>query len=127
MHARTSFLMIGIGVCCAALAGPVHRCGSGAAVRYQDAPCAAGEATTHWVDRDRNPPVATTPTAQPPPIRRKAPRAPPGRSVLIPLQEDPQACRRAQRAREIALQRRRQHESYVEQRQWDDRLRDACR
>jgi hypothetical protein len=47
--------------------------------------------------------------------------------VLIPLQADPQACSRALRARDNALQRRRRRESYVEQRQWDDRLRDACR
>ncbi|WP_152983456.1 hypothetical protein [Stenotrophomonas chelatiphaga] len=126
MHASTGWLAIGI-CACAALAGPVHRCGSGATVRYQDAPCAAGEPTVQWAAPDTNAPATRPPAVRPPAVRRKAPRSVPGRSVLIPLQADPQACSRAQSARKNALQRRSRRESYVEQRQWDDRLRDACR
>lgn len=127
MHASVGWLAMGIWACCAALAGPVQRCGSGATMRYQDTPCAAGEPAAPWTAPDTHAPAARPPVVRPPPVRRKAPRSVPGRSVLIPLQADPQACSRAQRARKNALQRRSRRESYVEQRQWDDRLRDACR
>lgn len=134
MHASVWWLAMGIGVCSAAFAGPIHRCGSGAAVRYQDAACAAGEPMVRWMVPDSAataPTPAATPVAEPPPrpppVSRRTRRPPPGRIALIPLQRDPQACSRAQRARKNALQRRRQRESYVQQRRWDDLLRDACR
>lgn len=127
MHASVGWLAMGIWACCTALAGPVQRCGSGATVRYQDTPCAAGEPAAQWTAPDTHAPAARPPAVRPPPVRHKAPRPVPGRLVLIPLQADPQACSRAQRARKNALQRRSRRESYVEQRQWDDRLREACR
>lgn len=127
MHASAGWLAIGIWACCGALAGTVHRCGSGTSLRYQDIPCAAGEPTVQWTVPHSNAPAARSPVVRPPPLRRKAPRSAPGRSVLIPLQADPQACSRAQRARKNVLQRRSRRESYVEQRRWDDRLREACR
>lgn len=138
MHASAWWLAVGIGVCSAAFAGPVHRCGSGAAVRYQDAACAAGEPAVRWTVPDSAASGETAETAEtaavspvaqprPPPVSRRTRQQQPGRLVLIPLQRDPQACSRAQRARRNALQRRRRRESFVQQRHWDDRLRDACR
>lgn len=135
MHASPWWLAVGIGVCSAAFAGPVHRCGSGAAVRYQDAACAAGEPAVRWTGPDSAASGETAETAavsavaqpRPPPVSRRTRQQQPGRLVLIPLQRDPQACSRAQRARRNALQRRRRRESFVQQRHWDDRLRDACR
>ena len=133
MRALSWWMALAINVCPVASAVEVHRCGSGGAGRYQDVPCAAGERAVRW--RAGAPgviaPVPRSPRgaipSAPQTVPRKGRRGARGHAALIPLERDPAACDRAQRARDTALQRMARRETYIEQRRWEDRLRDACR
>ena len=142
MHAAALWLLLslaGAGQMDPPMAGVVYRCGQADAVRYQDVPCAAGEASHRW-----RPPAGRVDPADVagPAIVEQAPAAAArgkaasrrrriaGRKpamALITIQQDPAACRRMQRQRENALRQRRRAPGYLLERAWDDRVRDACR
>ncbi len=113
---------------------PVYRCGPATALRYQDVPCGAGEPATQWQPPPGGPSAAprayTGRVRQPPavPARRRTRHVQHGpAAALITLQQDPEGCRRMKQAREAALRRRQRPAGYLVEREWEDRVHDACR
>ncbi|MDQ7279524.1 hypothetical protein O0J73_02010 [Stenotrophomonas sp. Sm6012] len=118
---------------CLLLAGAVHaqtqvyKCVEGSHPVYQQTPC-QGRAEWRWEvpaeqSLSRGPgPAAATPA----PARRRASRRGRARAALIPISADPRACERARQQRGKALARARRLD-FVQRRQLDDAVHDACR
>ncbi len=114
--------------------GDIHRCVAAGAVRYQDRPCAVdeeggrwrpshhGDAATRQAEAARSAPHRAAMTR-----KRGARVQSRGQAALITLQRDPDACRRMRHLREEALRRSLRRPDYLMQRDWDDRVREACR
>ncbi|MBH1628673.1 hypothetical protein I5U62_17260 [Stenotrophomonas maltophilia] len=105
----------------------VYKCVDGPHPVYQQTPC-QGRAAWRWdvpaeqsLSRGAAAPVVPAPKASARP--RRAPRA---RGALITISSDAVACPRARRQREQALLKRRRTD-FVQRRQWDDAVHDACR
>jgi len=121
----------------------IRVCRDGAHVSYQDRPCPAGTVSRIWSST----PMAT-PTPVPPgqasavrhrvavpgrvPSRARRTRAAArenearGGAALIRIQQDLQACARAREAHLRFLQSATRAPGYLQQREWEDRLRRAC-
>ena len=105
----------------------VYKCVDGAYPVYQQTPC-QGRAEWRWdVPAEQSlsrGPVPATSTAAP--ARRRASRPGRARAALIPISADPAACERARQQRGKALARARRLD-FVQRRELDDAVHDACR
>lgn len=105
----------------------VYKCVGGPHPVYQQTPC-QGRAEWRWevpvdqsLSRGVETRVADSVTPKPRVVRRSG-----GRAALISIRSDPAACDRARQQREKALARNTRLD-FVQRRQMDDAVYDACR
>ncbi|HIE1098800.1 hypothetical protein [Stenotrophomonas maltophilia] len=105
----------------------VYKCVDGPHPVYQQTPC-QGRAAWRWEvpmeqSRSRG---AAPPAADAPKPSRRSRRSASAKGALITLSADPAACERARRQRQTALAKGRRLD-FVQRRQLDDAVYDACR
>jgi hypothetical protein len=109
----------------------VYKCTDGGRALYQQTPC-QGQAEWRWeVPAEQSLPRGSAPlTAEAAPTgnggRRPTRRSGRAQGALIPISADAAACARARRMRTEALARTRRAD-FVQRRQWDDAVFEACR
>jgi hypothetical protein len=108
----------------------VYKCVDGPHAVYQQTPC-QGRAEWRWevpaeASLSRGPVPGAARTASAVPARPRAARVGRARAALIPISADPGACERARQQRGKVLAKAKRLD-FVQRRQLDDAVYDACR